>query len=192
MAPALRDLPEFLHNSPYIPVLSFDIDEPQPKPVKPTIGEILRSRPVRTSIPIVICFLVILALLPHGIPKARELHLQYKTPACLKQDPVEVIPLTGEEKDIDWGQYAYITYATSKDHLCNALMLFESLNRLESKASRVLLYPQQWRDEWIEDQDGKGMDIMTEMLIQARDEYGVRLSNVELLSHSHSSGGMCS
>ncbi|PQE23750.1 hypothetical protein CJF30_00008737 [Rutstroemia sp. NJR-2017a BBW] len=188
MAPTLRDLPDFLHNSPYIPVAPFDIDEPQPKPVKPTLKEILRSRPVRTSIPIVICFLVILALLPHGIPKARELHIQYKTPACLKQDPVEVVPLTGEEKDIDWGQYAYITYATSKDHLCNALMLFESLNRLESKAARVLLYRQQWKDEWVEDKNGKGMEIMTEMLIQARDEYGVSLVNVEVLSHRHSPG----
>lgn len=171
-------------------MVPFDIDEPRPEPVKPTLREILRSKPVRTSIPIVLCVLVIIALLPHGIPKARELHLQYKTPPCLKQDPVDVVPLTGAEKDIDWGQYAYVTYATSKDHLCNALMLFESLERLQSKASRVLLYPQQWKDEWVEDKDGRGMEIMTEMLIQARDEYGVKLENVEVLSHRHSTGGM--
>ncbi|KAF7922346.1 uncharacterized protein EAE97_011088 [Botrytis byssoidea] len=185
---APRDLPDFLQNSPYLPVMNLDIDEPPPlKAAKPSIAQILRSRPVRTTIPIVICGLIILLLLPHGTRKAKELHLQYKTPACLKQAPVVVEPLTGEETGIEWNKYAYITYATSQDHLCNALMLFESLKTLGSKAERVLIYPQLWRDEWIEDVNGKGLDIITEMLIQARDEYKVELKNVEILKHKHGS-----
>lgn len=185
-----RDLPDFLQNSPYLPILNFDIDEPPPpKAARPSIAQILRSRPVRTAIPIVICGLIILLLLPHGTRKAKELHLQYKTPACLKQAPVVVEPLTGNETAIEWDKYAYITYATSKDHLCNALMMFESLNTLRSKAKRVLIYPQLWKDEWVEDVNGKGMEIITQMLIQARDDYKVELRNVEILKHRHSLEG---
>ncbi|KAB8304027.1 hypothetical protein EYC80_005374 [Monilinia laxa] len=181
-----RDLPDFLQNSPYLPVINFDIDEPPPvKAAKPSIAQILRSRPVRTAIPIVICGLIILLLLPRGTRKARELHLDYKTPACLKQAPIVVEPLTGKETGIEWGKYAYITYATSKNHLCNALLLFESLNHLGSKADRVLLYPQLWKTEWAEDANGKGVETITEMLIQARDQYKVKLNNVEILQHRH-------
>ncbi|TEY86538.1 hypothetical protein BOTCAL_0006g00180 [Botryotinia calthae] len=181
-----RDLPDFLQNSPYLPIINFDIDEPPPpKAAKPSIAQILRSRPVRTTIPIVICGLIILLLLPRGTRKAKELHLQYKTPTCLKQAPVVVEPLTGNETTIKWDKYAYITYATSKDHLCNALMMFESLNTLRSKAKRVLIYPQLWKNEWVEDINGKGMEIITQMLIQARDDYKVELRNVEILKHRH-------
>ncbi|APA06062.1 hypothetical protein sscle_01g008320 [Sclerotinia sclerotiorum 1980 UF-70] len=180
------DLPDFLQNSPYLPIINFDIDEPPPSKVaKPSIAQILRSRPVRTAIPIFICGLFILFLLPRGTRKAKELNVQYKTPACLKQAPVVVEPLTGEETGIQWDKYAYITYATSKDHLCNALMLFESLQRLQSKAERVLLYPQLWKDAWVEDVHGTDMEIISKMLIQARDKYKVKLENVEILQHRH-------
>ncbi|ESZ91868.1 hypothetical protein SBOR_7733 [Sclerotinia borealis F-4128] len=183
---AQRDLPDFLQNSPYLPVINFDIDEPPPpKAAKPSIAQIFRSRPVRTAIPIVICGLIILFLLPHGTRKAKSLHLQYKTPACLKQAPILAESLTGKEVGIEWDKYAYITYATSKDHLCNALMLFESLNHLGSKAGRVLLYPQLWKNEWVEDANGRGMEAITKMLIQARDDYKVKLVNVEVLQHRH-------
>lgn len=90
---------------------------------------------------------------------------------------------------MEWDKYAYITYATSKEHLCNALMLFESLESLGSKAERVLLYPQLWKDEWVEDAQGRGMEAITEMLIQARDEYKVKLRNVEILQHRHATTG---
>ncbi|KAI9647660.1 hypothetical protein NHQ30_004045 [Ciborinia camelliae] len=181
------DLPDFLHNSPYLPVMNFNIHEPPPpKAAKPSIAQILRSRPVRTAIPMVICGLIILFLLPHGARKAKELHLQYKTPACLRQAPIVVESLTGEETGIEWGKYAYITYATSTDYLCNALMLFESLDAFESKAERVLLYPQLWKDEWAEDANGKGMEAITKMLIRARDDYNVKLQKVEILKHGHS------
>lgn len=184
-----RDLPDFLQNSPYLPVINFDIDEPPPKRVKPSNAQILRSRPVRTGIPLIICGLIILFLLPRGTRRAKELHLQYKTPACLKQAPVIAEPLTGRETGIEWEKYAYITYATSKDHLCNALMLFESLHNLKSKAQRVLLYPQLWKDEWVEDANGRGMEAITEMLIQARNQYGVKLKNVDILQHRHATAG---
>lgn len=39
-----------------------------------------------------------------------------------------------------WDQFAYITYATSLDHLCNSLMLAESLHRLRAKPRTLILY----------------------------------------------------
>ncbi|QSZ31000.1 hypothetical protein DSL72_000561 [Monilinia vaccinii-corymbosi] len=183
---AQADLPDFLQNSPYLPIINFDIDEPPPpKPAKPTIAQILRSRPVRTAIPIVICVVTILLLLPHGAHKAKQLHVEYKTPSCLKEPPIVAEPLTGKETGIEWGKYAYITYATTQNHLCNALMLFESLNRLGSKADRVLLYPQLWKKEWTVDTNGKAAEPITQMLIQARDQYKVKLKNVDILQHRH-------
>jgi len=46
-----------------------------------------------------------------------------------------------EINDTQWSKLAYTLYATNPEYLCNALMAFESLQRLESKAARVLMYP---------------------------------------------------
>ncbi|KAJ5083169.1 Glucose N-acetyltransferase 1 [Penicillium angulare] len=45
---------------------------------------------------------------------------------------------------VDWSRYAYSQYATSETYLCNSVMLFEALDRLGSRAERVLFYPQEW------------------------------------------------
>lgn len=41
-------------------------------------------------------------------------------------------------------RFAYIQYATNQEYLCNSLMIFDSLHRLHSNASRVLIYPNDW------------------------------------------------
>lgn len=42
---------------------------------------------------------------------------------------------------VDWSQYAYLQYAADLDYLCNAIMLFEALDRLGSQADRLLMFP---------------------------------------------------
>jgi alpha-N-acetylglucosamine transferase len=72
----------------------------------------------------------------------------------------------------DWSQYAYCQYVTNEDYLCNSLMIFESLDRVGAKASKVMMYPQGW--------DVSGSDHTSELLRKARDSYGVQLSPIEV------------
>ncbi len=73
---------------------------------------------------------------------------------------------------IDWSQYAYCQYVTNEDYLCNSLMIFESLVRLEAKAERLMMYPQ----EWVVGEDSNH----GRLLAKARDEYMVRLVPIEV------------
>ncbi|KAM3420036.1 hypothetical protein BST61_g3346 [Cercospora zeina] len=70
----------------------------------------------------------------------------------------------------DWSQFAYTQYATTEDHLCNSVMIFESLARLDSKADRLLMYREAWSTE-IDTTTGR-------LLLQAREKYGVKLQPV--------------
>lgn len=76
---------------------------------------------------------------------------------------------------MDWSRYAYSQYATDTQTLCNALMVFESLHRLKSKADRVLLYPEEWAAD-------RG-DARTRALMRmAEKRFKVKLQPVRLLS----------
>lgn len=74
---------------------------------------------------------------------------------------------------VDWSRFAYSQYATDTQSLCNALMVFESLHKLRSKADKVLLYPQ----EWIRNRDDKIGHLMR----MAEQKFGVKLEPVQLL-----------
>jgi hypothetical protein len=41
---------------------------------------------------------------------------------------------------VDWSSYSYVSYATSPDHVCNSLMLAESLHRLGARPDTLILY----------------------------------------------------
>jgi hypothetical protein len=74
---------------------------------------------------------------------------------------------------LEWSRFAYSQYTTDTQTLCNALMVFESLHKLGSKADRVLLYPQEWTVK---------RDDRTAWLMQlAQQKFGVKLQAVELL-----------
>jgi len=73
-------------------------------------------------------------------------------------------------RNVDWTRFAYSLYATNSAYLCNALMVYESLSRLGSKADRVLFYPQEW-DLEIE----SSTDRDSQLLVKARDDFGVKL-----------------
>lgn len=78
-------------------------------------------------------------------------------------------------KNVDWSRYAYFQYATSTASLCNSIMVFEALDRLSSKADRILLYPEEW-DLQIE----SPTDRDSQLLVKARDWYKVKLVPVNI------------
>jgi hypothetical protein len=80
----------------------------------------------------------------------------------------------GTRDHVNWSSFAYAQYATNADYLCNSVMLFETLHRLQSKADRLLMYPSNYlideldstRESWL--------------LRKARDEFDVKLVPVEV------------
>ena len=75
---------------------------------------------------------------------------------------------------VDWSRYGYTVYATSSAYICNALMVFEALDRLGSRARRVLFYPEQW-DVFMESDRGRDESL----LVMATERYGVQLVPVD-------------
>ncbi|KAL1583919.1 hypothetical protein WHR41_07338 [Cladosporium halotolerans] len=80
------------------------------------------------------------------------------------------------EPAVDWHHFAYSLYATDAHSLCNALLVFDSLKRLGSRADRVLLYPKQW-DTFV----ASNTDRTSQLLNIARDHYKVNLLPIGLL-----------
>lgn len=78
---------------------------------------------------------------------------------------------------VNWSNYAYSLYATDSATLCHAVLLADALNRLASKADRVLFYPSFW-DTVVSD----SKDRDSQLLVLARDVYKVKLQPIELLS----------
>jgi hypothetical protein len=78
---------------------------------------------------------------------------------------------------VDWSQFAYSLYATDSATLCHAVMVFDGLSHLGSKADRVLFYPEQW-DTVV----SSSTDRDSQLLVLARDHYGVKLHPIKLLS----------
>ena len=81
---------------------------------------------------------------------------------------------------VDWSSFAYVQYATNDEYLCNSIMMFESLRRLNVKAELLLLYPAS-DDETL---DGRVSDrkYRKRLLEKAKDRFGVRLKPIELLT----------
>jgi hypothetical protein len=91
--------------------------------------------------------------------------------------------MTSGEKPVkvDWSRFAYSQYATDTQSLCNALMVFESLQKLGSKADRMLLYPREWTQQ---------RDERTGWLMQvAEQKLGVKLQPVDLLGADQNTHG---
>ncbi|KAI9667256.1 MAG: N-acetylglucosaminyltransferase [Bathelium mastoideum] len=96
--------------------------------------------------------------------------------------PPQSLSLTEVPGTIDWSKFAYSQYATDSATLCNAIMVFEALERLGSKADRVLLFPEQW-DLTVEGPK----DRDSQLLNLARDQYNVKLHPIEILAVAGSS-----
>lgn len=77
--------------------------------------------------------------------------------------------------NVNWKLYAYTQYATDGAHLCNALMVFEALHRLGSKAQRILIYPDSMDTEIKNGRDRDG-----QLLNMAMRKYNVKLVPMKL------------
>jgi hypothetical protein len=87
-------------------------------------------------------------------------------------------PSPASAKDVtNWSNFAYSLYATDSATLCHALLVFDALARLESKADRVLFFPEHWDTEVTSTKDRD-----SQLLVLARDTYKVKLHPVRLLS----------
>lgn len=77
---------------------------------------------------------------------------------------------------VDWSRFAYVQYATNDAYLCNSVMLFEVLHRLDSKADRLLMYPSDFQIE----EDPNTPSYNGRLLKVARDKYNVKLKAIEV------------
>lgn len=93
--------------------------------------------------------------------------------------PVPVV--TNNNNEVNWSRFAYAQYTTEETYLCNALMIFETLERLQTKPDRILMYPNHWS------MDTTPPDTIARMLSKARDEFNVKLRPISVLRESKDS-----
>jgi hypothetical protein len=171
----LSGLPDFLQNSPFLPLGSTEDDDfnaIHKVQAKPSLCQILRSKRFRTIVIFVLAFIG-LTTLPSRISKFHPLvRLGLSGPKCYFSGPVTT-PAIPEGK-IDWSQFAYTQYVTNTDYLCNSLMIFETLHRLGSKADRLLLYPSTLLNTNTTE-DG----LVNRLLDKAKIDYSVKLIPIE-------------
>ena len=82
-----------------------------------------------------------------------------------------------QNNSTDWSRFAYVQYATYAMYLCNSVMLFETLDRLGSKADRLLMYSSAF-----DSSDGfpNGHSKESQLLMKARDQYKVKLQPINV------------
>ena len=74
--------------------------------------------------------------------------------------------------NVHWSDFAYAQYVTNSNYLCNSVMMFEALDRLGSKANRVMMYPREWE---VPDVNSSSVSEEGKLLREARDYYNVSL-----------------
>jgi hypothetical protein len=171
----LSDLPDFLQNSPFLPLGTAEEDDFNAVPkvqAKPSLRQILRSKRFRTILIFVFVFIGLITL-PGRIKKLHPLvRLGITGPKCYFSEPVTTPTIP--EGDIDWSQFAYTQYVTNTDYLCNSLMIFETLLRLGSQADRLLLYP-----STLLNTNSREDSLVDYLLGKAKTEYNVKLIPIE-------------
>ena len=163
-------VPDFLQDSPFLPVGPRWDDTPRTPHIPPTIRQVLRSRSIRRTFTITVAFVTGLLLLRYGRRAINA--LWYSGPACLASQTFVPSPSYLHDESVVWTEYAYAQYATDTEYLCNSVMIFEALQRLGSKADRLLMYSEAW------DQDPGSPE--NRLLTKAKNEYGVKLMPVEV------------
>jgi hypothetical protein len=88
---------------------------------------------------------------------------------------------------IDWKRVAHVQYVVSPEDLCKAVMLFSQLKEVSSLASRVLVYPSDWRlnPNTNSDPDSKGTHT-ARVLRYAAEEFSVLLNPTDTLREDSS------
>lgn len=90
----------------------------------------------------------------------------------------------GDVTAVNWSRFAYTQYVTNTAYLCNSVMLFETLHRLNSKPDRVMMYPSGFS------LDENSAEPESRLLRKARDEYKVKLVPIKVQSRA-SGDGIC-
>lgn len=109
-------------------------------------------------------------------------------PSSIPEAPVPGHSTTTDTKansDINWSTFAYTQYVTNSEYLCNSVMFFEALKRLNSKADRVMMYPVGLVHP------GDHSSLEARLVAKARDEYDVKLVPIEI-QHRDNADGMYS
>ncbi len=111
----------------------------------------------------------------YGLVVIVLLYLWYTSKTSLLPHRTPIHAPSLRYKNVDWSHYAYSQYATDSAYLCNAVMVFEALARLGSKADRILLYPEEWDLDISDDTDRD-----SQLLVKAREYYNVKLIPVDI------------
>ena len=163
------DIPDFLQDSPFLPVGSHNdaFSKPPPPVPRPTIRQILKSKRVRRDVACGILLILSFLLLRriHSFVITRW----FSGPRCLVNPPI-IPPTTYPVEGIDWSRFAYAQYATNANYLCSAVMLFETLHKLGSKADRLLLFPKTLRGSSV-----------SRLLEKAHKEYNVKIVHIDTI-----------
>ena len=174
------DLPDFLQNSPYLPLATTEdhFTEPRKSQTRPNIGQILRSKRIRTVV-LFVFVVIAFSFLSRWLSSIHFLG-RLRGPSCFFS-PLTIPPESYGDESTDWSRYAYAQYATSTGHLCNSVMLFDMLHRFNSKAGFLLMYPVAFLD--LEEDS-----VESRLLHQAQNDYGAKLVPIEI---QHKAGEYC-
>jgi hypothetical protein len=189
------DLPTFLENSPFFIPFTSDAEwHARNATPKPSLAQLLRSKNAQALLGFLIGAFLFWYLMP------RKGDISYEAlgkwgllhgggAQCLYDRKAHVAipdPTTRDGKEfeaLDWEKLAYVTYVTHTDVLCNAVMLFESLNSFGSKGKRVMLIPdtEEFNTENYGSRSAQEDATVKRLLRQAETEYGVRLVRVRIV-----------
>ncbi|KAI1504537.1 glucose N-acetyltransferase [Biscogniauxia marginata] len=145
--------------------------------LKPSIGQILMSKRVR-YIAIALAALILLTLGFRNydqLPSIESLRASASTAGAKSDCAPATIP-DYESAQVNWSRFAYTQYVTNAAYLCNSVMIFETLFRLDSKADRVMMYPEDMMDP----AETNPTTEEAKLLVKARDAYKVKLVPVSI------------
>lgn len=149
-----------------------------------------KLRTLKLAVVVAVLFCTVLLLWPFSETAQTAILCLTKPQPSPEPGSITVPPLGGEktpplllQPTADWKKFAYVQYATVPDYLCNSVLIFASLNETESKADRVLLYPETWSANVSESNS-----VQTKLLAIARDEYRVILKPIKVQRKNSADG----
>ena len=140
--------------------------------LKPRFQQMLKSKRIRTAAAAVIFLSIVLLIFGPSV-FVQDFHNG-------DSGSFSSFPTTASDQRVDWSRFAYVQYVTNTPYLCNSVMLFERLHTLGTKADKLMMYPSQFipGDDSLEGR----------LLAKARDEYGVKLTPIEVQRRKASDG----
>ena len=139
-----------------------DRTDESPSGTTPSLWDLLSSKRLRWTLVLALAGLLVFFSLPR---------LRLESDRFWR--PIE-LP-SSKSDDLDWSRFAYAQYVTNRTaYLCNSLLVFEALHRLQSRPDRILMYPEDWTI------DESSLDTNARLLIHMRARYQVKLIPVRL------------